>query len=480
MEMTSIEKWLPAPGELLEFVPTAETLAAARNGSLSTARPSSIQAGHIRTAIERRSRGLDWSPWVAIAFHVPAPLNRQALCRAFNAFVTRHGTLLSWFEGDVDNLRRRVIPSEAVTLKIARGGDAQTTGQVREKVTERFAGNTSPLSWPSFAAGAIDHDAGRDGPPGSPTAGFTVYYGVDHSHTDGVSMLYGVQELRELYERQVTGNTEPLPPVGSYVDFSAAERELEETLTLASPPVAVWLSALGQTGFRLPSFPLPLGLEPGETASAVRTHADIGDAATIDAFEKVARSAGGGMAAAMFAALSTVDTELAGRSLYLALNAVATRFDPIYATAQGWFVNVVPIAADLSQAETFEQRVGAMQSALERSRAAAAMPARAVVDAVTSATGGGAQVSATTVPPMVSYIDMRRFAGAELPGTDQIVALGGPGNTGDVSLWINRKRQRTYVMASYPNTPTAHASVTDYLAALGDVITRTVGAAAVL
>jgi exopolysaccharide biosynthesis predicted pyruvyltransferase EpsI len=74
---------------------------------------------------------------------------------------------------------------------------------------------------------------------------------------------------------------------------------------------------------------------------------------------------------------------------------------------------------------------------------------------------------------MVSYLDMRRFRGAELPGLDQIVALGGPGNTGDVSLWINRKRQRTYVMAAYPSTPTAKASVQAYLNGLSDVITRT-------
>jgi hypothetical protein len=477
MEMTSIENWLPAPGELLEFLPTTATLTAAEQASIPAAGPSSIQAGHIRTAMDRRSRGLDWSPWLAFAFHVPTHLDREALCAGFTAFVTRHGTLLSWFEGDIDTLERRAIPIDAVNLEVASRGHAESTERARALVTERFSAGTSPLTWPAFIAGVIDHDADPNHDPSGPTAGFTVYYGVDHSHTDGVSIMLGVEELHDLYERQLVGDPEPLPPVGSYVEFSASERELEGTLTLASPAVAVWLSALATAGFELPSFPLPLGLEPGETAPSERVIVDLADAATIDAFEQITREAGGGMSAGLFAALSTVEGELTGRSRYLALNAVATRFEPIYRMAQGWFINLVPIAADFSEAATFAQRVGAMQSALEQSRPAAAMPARAVVDLVTSTMGNGSQVSSTAVPPMVSYLDMRRFRGAELPGLDQIVALGGPGNTGDVSLWINRKRQRTYVMAAYPSTPTAKASVQAYLNELSDVITRTARAA---
>jgi hypothetical protein len=182
------------------------------------------------------------------------------------------------------------------------------------------------------------------------------------------------------------------------------------------------------------------------------------------------------MTAGFLAALSIVDAELAGRSRYIALNAVATRFDPIYEKAHGWFINLVPVAADLSRAETFEQRVVALQGAVGRSRAAAATPARAVVDTVMSAMGRGT-VSSTAVPPIVSYLDMRRFRGAELPGADEIVGIAGPGSTADVSLWINRKSERTYVAVSHPDTPTARASVSAYVASLRDVLARTARAA---
>jgi hypothetical protein len=480
MEMTPIELWLPAAGELLEFVPNERTRTAADEAPISSARPSSIQASHIQTAMDRRSRGLDWSPWLAFAFHVPATLDRAALGAAFNEFVTRHGTLLSWFEGDVEDLQRRVVAPEDVELEITRRGHATSTDEARQLITDRFSGNTSPLAWPSFIAGAIDHDSSPDHDPASPTAGFTVYYGVDHSHTDGVSILLGVEELYELYQRKVAGNPEPLAPVGSYVEFSAAERDLEETLTLDSPAVAVWLAALSETGYTLPSFALPLGLDPGETAPSTRVLVDIAGAATIDAFEQVVKGAGGSMAAGWFAALATIDAELAGRAYYMALSAVATRFDPIYRAAQGWFINLVPVTANLTEAQTFDQRVVAMHRSLDRSRAAAPVPARAIVNAVMAAMGNGGAVGATAVPPMVSYIDMRRFRGAEIPGVDQITALGGPGNTGDVSLWINRRSDRTYVMASFPNTPTAQASVSAYLAALADIVVRTAQTAAVL
>ncbi|TWE07955.1 condensation domain-containing protein [Rudaeicoccus suwonensis] len=464
MQMTSIEEWSPRPGEILEVVPTADALAAAHHAPVSTARPSLLQESHIRTAADRRAKGVDWSPWLAFAFRVPRPLDRDAWLRAANCFVTGHGTLLTWFDtatsentsGDSHSvtLTRRAVDPEQVELELVSRGHAATSDEVRELVASRFSVNTSPLEWPAFVIGAIDH--GEDG--------FTVYYGIDHSHTDGVSLLLGVEDLFNLYDHEAGGPSESMAKVGSYVDFSEHERAATEHLSLWSPAVRVWAKALFKVRNKLPSTAVELGLTPGETARSVRVDRVLVDGAQMADFEKACKSSGGGVSAGLFAILALIDVALAGRTSYLALNAVATRSDPAYRRAQGWFINLVPVATKVKPDATFVDLIPSLQKSIRSSRVAAGVPARAIVDRV--ARVGGVKVAPTAVPPIVSYIDMRSFPGGEHPVADEIHALGGPGNTGDLSMWINRRSTDTYTMVSFPDTEVARANVESYLGAI--------------
>ncbi|HWC22132.1 MAG TPA: condensation domain-containing protein [Flexivirga sp.] len=440
------------------------TLAATRSAPVVPARPSLLQESHIRTAADRRAKGVAWSPWLAFSFHVPQPLDRDAFERTMQHFVTRHGALLSWFEPDSDRIddrttfTRRALPADQVELELVGAGTAPDTDAARAAVAERFAAGTSPLAWPSFAAGAIDHGAD----------GFTVYYGVDHSFTDGVSLTLGVDDIFRIYQLEAHGEgTEP-QEVGSYVDFSEQERALSERLTWRTPAVRVWARALLSVRNKMPSTPLDIGLEPGGTAPSTRTNRTLADAATMQAFEQRCKAHGGGASAGLFGILALIDVALTGRPAYLALNTIATRSESKYAMAQGWFINLVPIAFRVPKGATFDDLVGRAQKSMKRSKAATDVPARAIVDY--AAKFGGVKVGATAVPPMVSYLDMRRLPGAELPGVDDIHALGGPGTTGDVSLWINRRTDRTYALMSYPDNPRAAASIDHYFRAITELI----------
>ncbi|NNG38093.1 hypothetical protein HJ588_02235 [Flexivirga sp. ID2601S] len=464
MEMTPIEQWTPRAGEVLQIVPTDATMAAVAAAPASSARPSLLQESHIRTAADRRAKGVPWSPWIAFAFHVPQRLDREALRRAVQRFVTRHGALLSWFEPDAETIdesttfTRRALPVEQVELEVRSAGLAADVDTARDAVTERFAGSTSPLEWPSFAAGAIDH--GDDG--------FTVYYGVDHSFSDGVSLALGVDDLFRLYQIEAHGSQEEVPPVGSYVDFSEQERARSEQLTWRDPALRVWALALLSVRNKLPSTPLDIGVQPGQTAPSTRMNRTLADAETMKAFEARCKAHEGGVGAGLFTVLALIDAALTGRRSYLALNAVATRSEPQYLMAQGWFINLVPVAFRVAQGASFDDLVGKAQKALRRSRAATDTPARSIVDY--AAKFGGVKVGATAVPPIVSYIDLRRIPGAELPGVDDVHALGGPGTTGDVSMWINRGSDRTYALMSYPDTPEAAVSIDRYFRAITELI----------
>ena len=140
-------------------------------------------------------------------------------------------------------------------------------------VSRSFAGDTSPLQWPSFISGVVEHGAG-----------FTVYYGVDHSHTDGLSLMLGVEELRALYIAESAGIDAQLPSPGSYVEYSVEERTSAGNLDLAAAPVQQWISILAANAGQLPTFPLDLGVARGEQTRSTRTHIDVLDSDESAAF----------------------------------------------------------------------------------------------------------------------------------------------------------------------------------------------------
>ena len=171
MEMTPIDLWAPKAGTLTEFRPTEQSLAAASGAPRSDQPLSFLQEGHIRTADHKRAQGVDWSPWIGFTFTLPGDLDREALRRAVQAFVLRHNTLHSWFEvrssEDPDGsgvIDRHVVDASTIELTPHSVGSLNTTDAVREHVSRSFAGDTSPLQWPSFISGVVEHGAG-----------FTVY-----------------------------------------------------------------------------------------------------------------------------------------------------------------------------------------------------------------------------------------------------------------------------------------------------------------
>jgi hypothetical protein len=64
---------------------------------------------------------------------------------------------------------------------------------------------------------------------------------------------------------------------------------------------------------------------------------------------------------------------------------------------------------------------------------------------------------------MASYLDMRHAPCAGEWQEANVALLVGPGQTADVSMWLNRLVGRTYLKAQYPDTEAARAAVSRYL-----------------
>ncbi|MFG1795293.1 condensation domain-containing protein [Nocardia sp. NPDC049149] len=457
VEMTLTEDWQPKPGVLVEFTTTAASKAATETTAPSDIPATYLQESHIRRWSARRQTDDPLASELSFCFTVARPFDPEALRRTYIAFLQRHETLRSWFRIDETDgrfaLTRYLLDPAAVDLETHTVATFTDSGDLRDALVAKFKANANPTRWPAIVCCAIDHGAD----------GFTVVYSADHAFTDGMSVLTSLLEFHALYAAFSTGQEPALPPVGSYVEFAKAERA-----AVAAQPaeLARLAELLAENAQRVRPLPIELGLAPGELADSFGTKVDMLDAAEIDAFADACKAAGGSFSAGLYAAVALAELEFAGRTSYLGMNVVGTRSAPQYQLAQGWFINLIPIAFDLEGAHRFTEVIGRAGVALDWAKPLSNVPIHAALERAAQLTG--APLPVTTDWPWVSYLDMRAMSGAALenalPGISEIHGLGSRSRIGQTSpIWFNRELERLHVTMMYPDTAIAHKSAADYL-----------------
>ncbi|WP_329065111.1 condensation domain-containing protein [Streptomyces sp. NBC_01429] len=484
MLMTPIDEYAPDGGELVRFSLTSDT----PEGATHPAPPSYVQENHIRRLLTNQAAGVAQSAWVGVVFDVPGRLDTAAMAAALKVWTRRHPTLLTWFSVEEDGtnggteggtegtgngatrIQRHALAAETVAITPESLGPHDSPAAIRARLVDLFDSGTNPLSWPPLVTGAVLREDSS-----------TVYYAVDHCHSDGLSSLLVFSELRALYEAEVTGVAAELPETGSYVDFCALERERSAAIGADSPEVRRWLEFLA--GGPATSFPLPLGTEPGRTYPKISLSMDLLDAAETDAFAKACKALGGGQSAGFLAALGVSGYELAGHASYRGLSVVHTRDERRWMRAQGWFINLVPVEFAVgepggeqggepggepgSAARGFGDILSAAQLAfIEAQKMSGVSPLR-VMELIP---GVSVQPGAGAVLPMVSFIDLRHAPGSQDWTAAKCDGLAGPGTSTDVPIWINRLWDRTYVKVTYPDTAEARRNVPLFLEHLRAVL----------
>ncbi|MFR9728815.1 condensation domain-containing protein [Saccharopolyspora sp. MS10] len=459
MRMNELRDYAPDPGRLVEWRPAESVADAVRTAPEHPAPPSPIQENHLRRSLANEAAGAVHSPWLSTVFELPGPIDVAAMTAAWGEWVRRHRTLLTWFEETGGGLRRRALDPDALAFDCVEIAQHADTERVREHLAHRFDTATSALDWPPFVFGAVLREDSC-----------SVFFAVDHAHTDGYSIFLVFDELRRLYEQHRTGEPALLPEVGDHAEFAARERAAEITPGDRDAAVRVWSEFWLAGGERPPSFPLPLGLEDGAPPGKLLTERELFDKEQAEAFAKRCRQHGGNFAAGIFAALAVAAAELAGAEHFRTLSPVQTRDERRWAVAQGWFINLVPLHFELAGLGTFGEVLGAAEAAFARARTVAHVPAATLIEQLGPSLR--LQQDARTVLPIVSFIDLRRIRGSELWEQAGAQVLSGPGEGFDVPMWINRLRGLTYLKASYPDTPVAAVNVARYLDRTRDVLHR--------
>ncbi|WP_237534419.1 condensation domain-containing protein [Streptomyces sp. SID3343] len=455
--MTFLSDYVPRVGELVEFRIPDHVVEKAKHAPVHPVPPSPVQENHLARYLANLQAGRPQSPWLGLAFDLPGRIDTAALAGALRKWTLRHETMLTWFSAEPNEateggagttLTRHMVTPEYVDVQPVPRGAFTSEDAVREHLREQFHGGTSPMCWPPFTAAAV---LGEDSS--------TVYFAIDHAHSDAYSMLLVFDELRALYQAEQEGTEAVLPEVGSYLDAGVLEHERAAALQADSPGVQSWVGFL--LSGPMPSFPLALGLSPGETRASLSFELDLLTAAEADAFAKACRPHGAGFSAGLLAALGVVHRDLGGRSVYRGLSVVHTRNEVRWLAAQGWFINLVPVAFPLtedgadSRPLSLVELLGAAGAGFRSAcKLASVSPLR-----VAELAGFPLQSDDSAVLPIVSYIDGRHARGSRDWEGANCNGLYDSSPSSEVMMWVNRRWDSTYMRVTYPDTPEARVNV---------------------
>ncbi|WP_216372948.1 condensation domain-containing protein [Streptomyces tailanensis] len=430
------------PGLLVEFRAGPDT---PREPSHDSRPASYLQEAHIRAADALRRSG-HWSPsWLAIAFELPGGTGIEELRSVFAAWTDRHEALRSRFRLIDGKLRRFTFGRGDLTISPRVVGRFTSGRAVGEYLEAAFDRATDPLAGrpPYLCAAVLREDV------------TTVVTAFDHSLTDGYSTLQIPYEIHEFHAAARTGRRPGLAPVGSHVDYSAAERLAAAAVDADHPAVGVWRRFLDAGGGTLPVFPLDRGVRPGRLPSAAVRLETVLDTAGADLFEAACEKADGRFHHGLMAACAIAAFETAGVREFRTTVPMHTRFEPQWVSSLGWYVNMLPVRIKVSGGDSFADVF---------SRAAESM--RAMRPALGVPSGRACELAGASSAPrfIVSYMDMRAVPGREHWAEWNVRALGRSVRGDHLVVWFHhRADDGVSVTAVHPDTPLAGINVGAFL-----------------
>lgn len=378
---------------------------------------------------------------------VPERLNRSAMAEAITDFVRRHEELRCFYEMSDGGPVRYLVPPAAVEFLTANVGESRLGHALVDYIVERIETTTGYDRMPGFTFGAADS-----------SDGFALYFGADHSHSDGYSQMLAIDEIVRLYRHRAGGPDPALPPAGSFLDFVAAEQARAAIVAPDDPRIDVWRKLFASTDGVVPRFPLDLGIVDAEPVVGTRVHREVLTAQEAAACDRRADSFGVSFTAVVYANLAATEYELTGRTSYFTATVLATR-TPAQARTQGWLCNFAPIAFTHDPDGPIDELVHTAAAAVRQARDLSTLPVHAAL-AILAAEGRYHPEAGA--PQMVSTIDFRKMPNRDDPAMRAAEAFAGLGPTRNANMWINRYESGVDLAAQIPNTPQARAATTEY------------------
>lgn len=409
MHVTTGDLWAPAPGRVLSWEVSA--------GGTGRRIPLSFnQKNHLAAAA-----GGEPAVWLATAFEVDGPLDEAAAQEAFAALVARHGVL------------QTVPTSPTHGVRLDRAAMQWSAGI--ERVTSDVEETRSLLT-------GLFHEGCRSaGFPGYVTAGVSrpdrshLIIAMGHFYTDAFSLSVIVDDLAHLYDAARGRPVGELPPAACFV--AAVRTDAEEPVRLRPDDERLlhWQGFLRRRGNVLPSFPLPLGLPPGERVAQETYVGPLADTETTEGLG----GAGHTTSAVVLAELPGAVGDLGGPAELDLLMPLHTRSGPQELRAVGWYTTTVPL--------TLRCDVQATGVALRGARRLRDVPLEQLL---VSLPEPPAQARRDVF--MASYLDYRRLPGHERARERHPEHISSSTLADDLQLWVSRTDAGLGLRVRHPAT----------------------------
>lgn len=454
----TIHDWSPAPGDVVAWSASAQSLNAAANAPVSDIPASFQQTQHLHGFVAHRAHGRDMARLCIGAWDIPGKCDVAAMTYAINAHLRRHDSYHSWFEFGESNalVRRKLADPSAIDVIPAELG-VLTVPELRAHILA-----TPDLTqWGCFGFGIIqrkDH--------------FTFFMSIDHLLTDGMSTGVIFLEIHLTYAALAAGQGPiPLPDSGSYDAYCVAQRAHTATLDADAPQVRAWMEFAAHNGGTLPDFPLPLG-DPTVPSTGAMVQVPLLDAEQTAQFEANCTDAGARFSGGVFACVALAEYELTGAEVYRGITPYDTRSTQAEYMTPGWFASFIPVTVPVSgsgRGADFGLVAKAAQESFDAGKDVGAVPFDHVLD-VAPAEWGLRKLERDV--PMLSYIDVRSIP-LSAQWEELNVGIFGDSRLSDqVCVWVNRFETGTTLTVSFPENPVARDSVARYIAALQSAYLR--------
>ncbi|MGL4306920.1 MAG: condensation domain-containing protein [Mycobacteriaceae bacterium] len=462
MEFTELAVYEVTAGFVTEWKPyNAEGLARWIRDPRST---SYIHENHLRQAQKTQSSithsgsvSGGRESWLGIVTSFNQPLDRAALASTLTAWIDRHEVLRSHVHIEGGQLVRLTDIPGRISLKANSIGKFIHASHVYEELQGRFDRATAPLHWPSYLFATVETEQS-----------FTLYFAADHSLVDGLSLIMAPHELSQLYRGALTGEPVDLAPVGSYVDFSAAERDHAALIQKNHPAVTLWKDFIANGNGTLPAFPLLRTTAANTTLGTAQQGISMWllDNDEAHRLESRAKKYGGGFTATMLAAMALTCFSLGGGSNFRAVLPRHTRNSASWLGALGWFVSTSPFELEVHENISFSELISQASAALRQAKIAASVPYLRVAELLAHTdTAYHSDLIPTLAPSFViSYIDTRYVPGSESTKSMNARVLRSKNySPRDVYFWINRTHDGVNIAARFPDDLDAEQAVIGYL-----------------
>lgn len=367
-QVATVAEWVPSPGKLVSWAPTAASRAKVGEAPISAVPPSYIQARHLRNFTDQAALGRDHSRLFIATCDVLGQCDIRAMTYVVNAHLRRHTTYRNWFEyQDSEHIIRHTIGDPAdIKFEPTVQGD-RSGAELRAEVVA----TPDPLQWDCFRFGIIQ------GPDR-----FTFFASIDHLHVDGQFVGVGLMEFQTIYSALVAGGRPmPLPDAGSYDDYCLRQRAYTSSLTSDSPEVKAWTEFVELNDGAFPEFPLPLGDLSAPCAGDMLT-VTLMDKQQTEQFESACVAAGARFIGGIFACIGLAVHELTGADTYCALTPKDTR-SLGELTTQGWFTGQIPVTVPITET-TFNEAARVAQTSFDSGAPLAEVPIERVAELVPS------------------------------------------------------------------------------------------------